>query len=133
MREGTLLRGDRSIVDVLNDIFGNLQDIVRSEIRLAKAEVSDELRGAKASALGLGVALLTSAFAALFLLLSAMYALSLVMSIWAAALCVGVAMAIVSTVAFLISGRRMRARRTVAPRTAASTKENLEWAKQSIK
>lgn len=133
MREGTLLRGDRSIVDVLNDIFGNLQDIVRSEIRLAKDEVSDQLRGAKASALGLGVALLTSAFAALFLLLSAMYALSLVMSIWAAALCVGVAMAVVSTVAFLISGRRMRARRTVAPRTAASTKENLEWAKQSIK
>ena len=61
MREGTLLRGDRSIVDVLNDIFGDLQDIVRSEIRLAKAEVSDELRGAKASALGLGVALLTGA------------------------------------------------------------------------
>ena len=127
------MRGDRSIVDVLNDIFGNLQDIVRSEIRLAKAEVGDELRGAKASALGLGVALLTSAFAALFLLLSAMYALSLVMSIWAAALCVGVAMAVVSTVAFLISGRRMRARRTVAPRTAASIKENLKWAKQSIK
>lgn len=133
MREGTLLRGDRSIVDVLNDIFGDLQDIVRSEIRLAKAEVSDELRGAKAPALGLGVALLTSAFAALFLLLSAMYALSLVMSIWAAALCVAVTMAIVSSVAFLIAGRRMRTRRTVAPRATASIKENFEWAKQSVK
>ena len=127
------MRGDRSFVDVLNDIFGNLQDIVRSEIRLAKAEMSNELRGAKASALGLGVALLTGGFAALFLLLSGMYALSLVMSTWGAALCVAVAMAVFSTVVFLIAGRHIRARRNVAPRTAANIKENLEWAKQSTK
>ena len=76
----TLVRDDRSVVDVLNDIFGNLQDLVRSEIRLAKAEVSDELRGATSSALGLGIAFLASAFTALFLLLSGMYALSLVMT-----------------------------------------------------
>jgi hypothetical protein len=127
------VRGDRSIVDVLNDIFGNVQDIVRSEIRLAKAEVSDELRGVKGSALGLGFAVLASAFTALFLLLSGMYALSLVMSTWGAALCVAVATAVLSAGAYLVAGRRLRARRNVAPRTAASIKENLEWAKQSMK
>lgn len=127
------MRGDRSMVDVLTDIFANLQDIVRSEIRLAKAEVSDELRGATSSALGLGIAFLASAFAVLFVLLSGMYALSLVMTTWSAALCVALAMAVFSAVAFLITGRRIRARRNIVPRTAASIEENLEWAKQSIK
>jgi hypothetical protein len=127
------VRGDRSLLDVINDIFGNLQDIVRSEIRLAKAEVSDELRGAKSSAVGLGIALLAGAFSALFLLLSGMYALSMVLTMWGAALCVALAMAVVSALAFLVAGQRRRARRSIDPRTAVSIKENLEWAEQSIK
>ena len=128
------MRDERSFVDVLNDVFGNLQDIVRSEIRLAKAEGTDELRAVKSTVIGLGVALLASAFAALFLLLSAMYALTLLLTTWGAALVVAGATALVSVVAFLISGRRARARRNgIAPRTTRSTKENLAWAKQSIK
>jgi hypothetical protein len=127
------VRGDRSLLDVINDIFGNLQDIVRSEIRLAKAEVSDELRGAKSSAVGLGIALLAGASSALFLLLSGMYALSMVLTMWGAALCVALAMAVVSALAFLVAGQRRRARRSIDPRTAVSIKENLEWAEQSIK
>jgi hypothetical protein len=127
------VRDVRSFVDVLNDMFGNLQDIVRSEIRLAKAEVSDELRAAKSSALGLGIALLSSSFTVLFLLLSGMYALTRAMPTWGAALCVALTMAFFSCVALLIAGRRFRTRRNVAPRTSASIKENLAWAKQSMK
>jgi hypothetical protein len=127
------VRDARSLVDVLDDIFGNLQDIVRSELRLAKAEVTDELWTAKSAALGLGIALLACAFAALFLLLSAMYALRLVPTTWGAALVVAGAVALVSVLAFVISARHTRARRNIAPRTAASIKENLAWAKQSIK
>jgi hypothetical protein len=33
---------DRSVSDVLRDIRGNLQDIVRSEVHLAKAELKTE-------------------------------------------------------------------------------------------
>jgi Putative Actinobacterial Holin-X, holin superfamily III len=127
------VRADRSLVDVLNDIFGNLQDIVRSEIRLAKAEVSDDLRGAKSSALALAIALLASAFTALFLLLSGMYALRLVMSTWGAALCVALAMGIATVVSVLMTRRHIRARPSLAPRTARKIKENRQWAKQSIK
>ena len=32
-----VVRGERSVVDVLNDILGNLQRIVHSEIRLGRA------------------------------------------------------------------------------------------------
>jgi len=125
--------GEKSLVDVLNDIFGSLQDIVRSELRLAKAEVTDELAGAKSSAVAVGVAVLASGFAALFALLAAMFALSQVIRPRGAALCVALSTAVVSIIAWLIAGRRMRTHRRAAPRTAASIKENLEWAKQSIK
>ena len=35
---------DRSVSDVLQDIFGNVQEIVRSEVRLARAEIRPRLR-----------------------------------------------------------------------------------------
>ena len=34
---------DRSISAVLHDIVGNIQDIVRCEIRMAKTELTEEL------------------------------------------------------------------------------------------
>ena len=38
---------DRSFADVLRDIGQNIQEILRSEVRLAKAEISEEARKAK--------------------------------------------------------------------------------------
>ena len=35
---------ERSVSDVLQDIVRNLQDMVRSEIRLAKVEIREEVR-----------------------------------------------------------------------------------------
>ena len=40
---------DRSVSDVLQDILRNLQDMVRSEIRLAKVEIREEARRAVSS------------------------------------------------------------------------------------
>jgi uncharacterized membrane protein YqjE len=127
------VRADRALLDVLTDILGNLEDIVRSELRLAKAELTDELRSAKSSVLGLGIAILASTLTFLFLLLSAMYALRLLLAPWGAALVVAAATALVSVVAFAISARHMRARRNIRPTTAASVKENLQWARRSGK
>lgn len=127
------MQAERSLVDVVSAIFGNLQDIVSAEIRLAKVEVTDVLRNTKSTALGLGIALLASAFSALFLLLAAMHALTLVLTAWGAALVLAGAMALVSFVAFAITLRRTQVRRSIAPRTRDSIKENLAWAKQSIK
>lgn len=114
------MRDVRPFLDVLTDIFGNLQDIVRSEIRLATAEIANQLRSARSSAIALGVALLCSAFTILFLLLSGMYALTQAMPTWGAALCVALIMALCSCLAFVIAGRRARARRNIASTTSAA-------------
>lgn len=70
------MRGERSVVDIVSDILCALQDVVRAEMRLAKAEVANELGRAKSLALGPGIAVLAGACPVLVLLLAAMYALT---------------------------------------------------------
>jgi phosphatidylserine synthase len=128
------VRGQRSLVDVFDDIFGNLQEIVRSELRLARAEVGQELRSAKSSAFGVGFAMVAGALAVLFALLSGMYALARVMPGWKAALIIAAAMAMVSAIAFVFARRRAsKRRRPVRSPTAESIEEDPKWIRPSIR
>ena len=99
---------DRSFSDVFQDILHNVQEIVRSEVRLAKTEIGEEAIKAKSSAILLGGGALTAIFAVLFLLLTLVYALALVMPSWAAALIVGAALAIVAALMLTAGLRRFK-------------------------
>ena len=123
---------DRPISAVSHDIASNVQDIVRSELRLARTEVTEELGKVRSAGILLAAGALLVIFSAVFLLLAIVYALSLVMAAWAAALLVGVAVAAIATLCCGIGIKRIKALRA-APRTTASLKENVEWAKQLTK
>ena len=71
-------------------------------------------------------------FSVLFLLLAGVYALSRVLPDWAAALLVAIAIAIVAGITLAAGIRRLK---TVepAPKTTASLKENVQWAKQQTR
>ncbi len=124
--------GERSITDVLQDIIGNVQDIVRSEVRLAKGELLDELAKLRAAAPLLIVGAVTAVLATLFLMWTAVYALALVLPMWAAVLIVAVLLAIVGG-ATLSTGIKRLTKIDPPKRTIASMKENVQWAKQQIK
>jgi uncharacterized membrane protein YqjE len=119
----------RPISEVLHDIVGNVQDIVRSEFRLAKAEVTEEMGKLRSAGVLLGVGVLMVSFSAVFLLLAIVYALSLVMPAWAAALVVGVTLGAIAAVCCVLGIKRIKAVQAV-PKTTASVKEDVEWAKQ---
>ena len=119
---------DRPISAVLSDIMGNVQDIVRSEARLAKAEVTQELRKSASACVLTGAGLVMLAFSGLFVLVAAVAALSVVMPIWAAALIVAAAEGLMAALFVSLGVRRFKAM-LGAPRTAATMKENAEWAK----
>ncbi len=124
-----MANGDRPISAVLHDIVGNFQNIIRAEVRLAKAELNEELRKSRAAATLLAAGALTLVFSALFVLLAVVYALSLVMPAWAAALVVGAGIAVVAAICLVAGIKRLKTIRG-APKTAATMKENVEWAKQ---
>lgn len=122
----------RPISAVLQDIVANIQDIVRAEVRLAKTEVGEEFRKARSAGVLCGVGAATAFFSALFLLLAIVYALSRVMPEWAAALSVAAAIGVVALVTLRLGIRRFKSIHA-APKTAASLKENVQWAKQLTK
>jgi uncharacterized membrane protein YqjE len=120
---------DRTISTVLHDIVGNIQDIIRSEVRMAKTELAEELGKSRSAAMMLGAGALMLIFGVLFVLLAIVYALSLVMAEWAAALIVGVGVGVIAAMCCVIGIKKFKTLRA-APRTVESVKENVEWAKQ---
>jgi uncharacterized membrane protein YqjE len=100
--------GNRSISGILQDIIHNIQEIVRSEVRLAKRELLDEVANARSAWLLLVVGGLSAIFAVLFLLLVGVYALSTVMPKWAAASIVAGALAMIAAGTLGVGLRRLK-------------------------
>jgi uncharacterized membrane protein YqjE len=124
---------DRSVSDVLQDIIRNIQDIVRSEVRLAKTEVREEVSKARDASVLIGVGALSGTFSAFFVLFSIVYALSRVVPDWAAALIVGVVLAITAGILLSKGAERFKHVHPAPEKTIESLKENVEWAKQHAK
>ena len=122
----------RSIPEILHDVLANIQDIVRAEVRLAKAELGDELSRARSGGLLIGVGAVAAIFSALFLLLACVYALSRVMPNWAAALIVAAAVGVAAAVTLGIGLKRFKTIQA-APKTSASLQENVRWAKEQTR
>jgi uncharacterized membrane protein YqjE len=123
------MNADRTISTVLHDIVGNIQDIIRSEVRLAKTEVAEELGKARSAGMLVGVGALMLTFSSLFVLLACVYALSAVVPAWAAALIVAAGVGLIAAILLGVGVKRFKSMRT-PPRTAATMQENVEWAKQ---
>ncbi len=119
---------ERPISAVLNDIVGNVQDIVRSEARLAKTEITDELKKSGTAGLLIGAGVMMLAFSGLFVLVAVVAALSTVMPLWAAALIVAAGEGLMAALSVGLGYKRLKAVRA-APRTRATLKENIAWAR----
>jgi len=119
----------RSIATVLKDIVGNVQQIVRAEIRLASAEVRQEARKA-----GQGAALLMAGGAVAVLalgcvLIAAIALLATIVALWSAALIVAAVAGVVGGIFIAAGLKRMRQVTMTPTRTLAALEENIPWAK----
>ena len=124
---------ERSVSEVFQDIIRNIQEIIRSEVRLAKTEIRDEAVKTKAAGLLIAVGTITGVFAFFFLLLTSVYALSRVMPNWAAALIVSIALAITAAARLSAGLNRFKRIHPAPQRTIETMKENVEWVKQQSK
>jgi uncharacterized membrane protein YqjE len=123
----------RSVSDVFQNIVRNVQEIVRSEIRLAKTEVREEIIKTKFATLLLAIGTVTCIFASFFLLLALVYGLATVIPSWGAALIVGVALMLAAAITLIMSTRRFKQLTPTPEHTVESIKENIAWAKQRTK
>jgi len=124
---------DRSVSDVLQDILHNVQDIFRSEVRLAKAEIRQKATRTAAAALWITIGVVGLLSAWMVLLWTAVYALATTLPIWAATLVVAISMAIIGGAVFTAGLRRFSRLTPMPERTLESLQENLGWMKQPTK
>jgi uncharacterized membrane protein YqjE len=122
---------ERPITDVFKDIIGNVQEMIRSEVRLARAEMSEEISKTTRAGAMMGAGAVLGGIAGVFLLVCIAQLLGLVMPAWVASLLVAV---ITGIVAFaLISSGKSRMRVPTPEKTIENVKENVEWMKNQTK
>ncbi len=122
----------RSPGDLLRDVLRDMSEIVRGEIRLAKAEMGEKARkGANVGGL-FGIAAAGGLLAAMAITACCIAALALLLPLWLAALIAGALLAMAAGMAFL-AGRERLKRLDIAPqRTVETMRENLRWAKHRM-
>jgi uncharacterized membrane protein YqjE len=116
---------ERSLADVFQDIVANVQDIVRSELRLASVEIRQELVKAATAGKVAAAGGVLALFALAFLLLAAVYGLALVMPPWMAALAVGIVLAIGGLILISAGSKRLKLIHLKPEKTVASIRETL--------
>ena len=122
-----------SFGELIQNIVSNIQGLIRSEFQLAKTEIREDAATAGKAA-GVLVAGLAFGFFGLgFLLLTAVYALNLVLSAWLSALIVGAAVTVLAAI-LVGAGFGMLKRVNPTPeQTVDTVKEDVAWVRQEVK
>jgi hypothetical protein len=126
---------DRPLGSLLGDLMGDVTELVRKEIQLAKAELSEKTSQAIAGVTSLAIGGLI-AFAGLLVLLdAAVYGLAELLGnvpLWASALVVGVVV-LGAGMVLLLKGRANLSAENLAPRrTVEAMRQNAETIKEQV-
>ena len=125
---------ERPVGELLKQLSEETTTLVRKELELAKAEMSEKGKRAGVGAGMFGGAGVSALLALIFLSLAGVAALDTAMPTWLAALIVGVVWAVVGGVLALQGKSKVQDAVPPAPEQAIdSTKEDLQWAKTQAK
>jgi uncharacterized membrane protein YqjE len=122
--------GERSLADLLSQTTQDLSGLLRSEVELAKVELKQEASTAANAGGMLGAAGVLAHLAVLLALFAAAWGLDAIMPTGLAFLIVAVVVAVVAFVLYRLGRARLEDATPVAPKTAQTLKEDVEWARQ---
>jgi hypothetical protein len=119
---------DQSIADLLKGTVQDAQDLLRSEIALAKAELRAEMRTVGTGAAALAAAAVSGLVAMVFLLTALAWATPLLLDwpVWTGFAIVGLIVAVAAAGLAMIGRNKLNGQRHM-PLTADTMKENLKW------
>jgi uncharacterized membrane protein YqjE len=128
----TPTRPARSTGDIVSDIVANAQEIIRSEVRLARVELKAEAAKLIQAATMFAAGGVFGLFGLGFLLWAVTFGLATAMALWAASLITGVALVAIAGVLIMV-GRGRWAQIHKPERTVEELKENVRWLKRPTK
>ena len=123
----------RSITQIFQEIVNRVSEIIRSEVRLARAEIREDLGDYARAGRYLVVAGLLACFALGFVLLGVVFALAAVLDAWLAAVLVGVLVGIVGAVTFAVGRKRMKLASLKPDKTLQTLEDNISWFKKQTR
>jgi len=126
-------QSEGSIATLLQDIVGNIQGIIRSEVKLAKAEVTEDATSIGKAAGMLVAGAVLGIYALGILLLFLVYALEGPLPDWLAALIVGIVFAVAAGVLVKVGLARVKSVNPAPEKTIDSVKEDIQWVKQQTR
>ncbi len=124
---------ERSTADILKDALGNVQELIRSEVRLAKAEMREEASKAAKAALQIAAGVVIALYGVGFLFAFVTWLLATAMSAWLASLIVGAVLVIIGSILAAAGRSKMKRVSPVPERTIQSVKEDVAWLKDQTK
>jgi uncharacterized membrane protein YqjE len=120
---------DRGIGELVKDLASQTSSLVRQEIRLAQAEVTEK---GKTAGKGAGMLVAAGVFGLLALIaltLALIWLLDKAMDAWIAALIVMALWAVVAAVLAKAGQKALQQATPPAPQTVDTVKEDIQWAK----
>ena len=121
-----------SIGAMLGGLIKDLQDLVRGEVALAKAEIKEDVSSAGKGVAAIAVAAIFGLTGFIFLMLGLTYLLNIWMRMWIAASIVGVLLIVVAAVLGMSGKKKLSATSLKPDQTIDSLKEDKQWAKAQI-
>jgi Flp pilus assembly protein TadB len=119
---------EQSITDVIKSTIQDAQDLVRTEILLAKTELRQEVRRFGAGAAQLAAAAVAGLVAVMFLLGALAWAIPQLAGwpVWTGFAIVGAIMLIIAVVLAMMGKKQFNGERAM-PLTLDTMKENMQW------
>jgi len=125
--------GERSFANVLENVVGDVQEIIRAEVRLAKAEVREETVKAGRAAGMLGAGAVLALYAGGLFLLTALFALETALAPWLAALILTALVGIAAAVLVSVGRKRVKQVDPRPDKTIRTIKENVAWVRNQTR
>ncbi len=123
------MRDTRTMGEIVQDILRDVQEMFRSEFRLARAEMGAKAgKAAKAGGM-FGAAAVCGLLGAAALVAAAIAGLALVMAVWLAALIIGVLLVCAAAAAYAGARAKIKNVTPVPEQTVQTIREDVEWAK----
>jgi uncharacterized membrane protein YqjE len=118
---------EEPIGNVVQELISDVRDLMRDEIKLARAEMSESVGNSISAAVMLGIGGALAFLGVAYLLLAGVFALATIFAPWLAALIVGGVVLLIGAIVLLLGRNRLQQVKVVPDETIETLKEDQEW------
>jgi len=124
---------ERSLGEIMQDVVQDFGNIVRAEIRLARAEVGDNVKKAGSAAGMFGGAAVCGLLGGMAFVAACIAVLALAMPVWLAAIIMTLVLVCAGAAMYAGGRSKLRNVNAVPERTTQTIKDDVEWAKHHVR